>query len=88
MIASGVLPAHRIALVAPGARDEWYSASPLYAGALVRGVLPAVAAEVAVRGAPVAIGASRGARALLLAQHRHPGAFAGLFLQSVSFFTA
>ena len=87
MIASGALPPHRVALVAPGARNEWYSASPLYAGALVRGVLPAVAAEVAVRGAPVAMGASLGALAMLHAQHRHPGTFAGLFLQSGSFFT-
>jgi enterochelin esterase-like enzyme len=87
MIASGALPPHRVALVAPGARNEWYSASPLYAGALVRGVLPAIAAEVAVRGAPVAIGASLGALAMLHAQHRHPGTFAGLFLQSGSFFT-
>ena len=87
MIASGALPPHRIALVAPGARNEWYSASPLYAGALVRGVLPAVAAEVAVRGTPVAVGASLGALAMLHAQHRHPGSFAGLFLQSGSFFT-
>jgi len=87
MIASGVLPRFRIALVAPGARNEWYSASPLYAGALVRGVLPAVAAEVGVRGAPVAIGASLGALAMLHAQHRHPGTFGGLFLQSGSFFT-
>jgi len=88
MIAGGALPSHRVALLAPGARDEWYSASPLYAGALVRGVLPAVAAEVAVRGAPVAMGASLGALAMLHAQHRHPGAFAGLFLQSGSFFMA
>jgi len=88
MIASGALPPHRVVLLAPGARDEWYSASPLYAGALVRGVLPAVAAEVAVRGAPVAVGASLGALAMLHALHRHPGAFAGLFLQSGSFFVA
>src|SRR6476619_222621 len=86
MIAAGTLPPHRVALLAPGARDEWYSASPLYAGALVRGVLRAVGAEVAVRGAPVAIGASLGALAMLHAQHRHAGAFAGLFLQSGSFF--
>jgi len=87
MIASGELPPHRVALLAPGARNEWYSASPLYAGALVRGVLPAVAAEVAVRGAPVAMGASLGALAMLHVQHSHPGTFAGLFLQSGSFFT-
>jgi enterochelin esterase-like enzyme len=86
LIAGGDLPPHRIALVAPGPRDEWYSASPLYAGALVRGVLPAVAAEVAIRGRPVAMGASLGALAMLHAQHRHRGTFAGLFLQSGSFF--
>jgi enterochelin esterase-like enzyme len=86
MIAGGALPPHRIALLAPGSRDEWYSASPLYAGALVRGVLPAVAAEVAVRGTPVAMGASLGALAMLHAQHRHASAFGGLFLQSGSFF--
>lgn len=86
MIESGALPPHRVALLAPGPRDEWYSASPLYAGALVRGVLPAVAAEVAVRGVPVAMGASLGALAMLHAQHRHAGAFGGLFLQSGSFF--
>ena len=85
-IADGTLPPHRVALLAPGPRDEWYAASPLYAGALVRGVLPAVGAEVAVRGAPVAMGASLGALAMLHAQHRHAGAFAGLFLQSGSFF--
>jgi enterochelin esterase family protein len=86
MIAGDALPPHRVALLAPGLRDEWYSASPLYAGALVRGVLPAIAAEVGVRGTPVAIGASLGALAMLHAQHRHPGAFSGLFLQSGSFF--
>ena len=86
-IEAGALPPHRVALLAPGPRDEWYSASPLYAGALVRGVLPAVGEEVAVRGAPVAMGASLGALAMLHAQRAHPGAFAGLFLQSGSFFT-
>jgi enterochelin esterase family protein len=86
MIASGALPPHRVALLTPGARDEWYSASPLYAGALVRGVLPAIAAKAPVRGRPVAIGASLGALAMLHAQHRHPGTFGGLFLQSGSFF--
>ena len=42
------------------------------------GCCPAVAAEVGVREAPVAVGVSRGALAMLHAQHRHPGAFAGL----------
>jgi enterochelin esterase-like enzyme len=85
-IRSAALPRHRVALLAPGDRNEWYSASARYAGALVRDVLPAIGAEVAVRGAPVGMGASLGALAMLHAQRRHPGAFGALFLQSGSFF--
>ena len=77
---------HRIALLAPGPRDEWYSASAFYARALANEVLPAIARAVAVDGAPVGIGASLGALAMLHAQRRHAHAFAGLFLQSASFF--
>jgi enterochelin esterase-like enzyme len=39
-----------------------------------------------VAGAPVGMGASLGALAMLHAQRRHPAAFAALFLQSASFF--
>ena len=85
-IASGALPRHRVALLAPGERDEWYSASARYSGVLVRDVLPAIGATVAVPGAPVGMGASLGALAMLHAQRRHPGAFGALFLQSGSFF--
>jgi enterochelin esterase-like enzyme len=74
---------HWIALLSPGERHEWYSASPRYADALVRQVLPALPA-----GPVVGLGASLGALALLHAEHRHPGSFAGLFLQSGSYFTA
>jgi enterochelin esterase-like enzyme len=84
-IASGALPRHRVALVAPGDRDQWYSASALYARALATRVLPAIADAVAVR-RPVGAGASLGALAMLHAQRRFPDAFAGLFLQSGSFF--
>jgi enterochelin esterase-like enzyme len=86
-IRAGELPRHRVALLAPGDRDEWYSASARYAGALVRDVLPAIRAAVAVRGAPAGMGASLGALAMLHAQRRHPGTFGALFLQSGSFFT-
>jgi enterochelin esterase-like enzyme len=86
-IDSGALPRHRVALLAPGERDEWYSASARYAGALVRDVLPAIRAAVGVDGAPVGMGASLGALAMLHAQRRHPGTFGALFLQSGSFFT-
>ena len=48
-IAAGALPRHRVALVAPGDRDQWYSASALYARTLATRVLPAIADAVAVR---------------------------------------
>jgi len=84
-IASGALPRHRVALVAPGDRDQWYSASALYARTLATRVLPAIADTVAVR-RPVGAGVSLGALAMLHAQRRFPDVFAGLFLQSGSFF--
>jgi enterochelin esterase-like enzyme len=82
-IAAGELPRHRIALLAPGERNEWYSASPRYTRILTRDVLPALPTHGF---APAAMGASLGALALLYAQRQHPGAFGALFLQSGSFF--
>jgi enterochelin esterase-like enzyme len=84
-IAAGRLPRHRVALLHPGERDQWYSASALYARALATRVLPALADAVAVR-TPVGMGASLGALAMLHAHRRFPDAFDGLFLQSGSFF--
>ena len=84
-IASGALPRHRVALLAPGERDQWYSASALYARTLATRVLPAIADTVALR-APVGPGASLGGLAMLHTQRRFPDVFAGLFLQSGSFF--
>lgn len=86
MVRAGRLPAHRLALLAPGHRDEWYSASARYASALAARVLPAVGHAVAVAGAPAAMGASLGALAMLHAHRRYPGLFGALFLQSGSFF--
>jgi enterochelin esterase-like enzyme len=85
-IEDGRVPAHRIALLHPGRREEWYSASALYARALAGEVLPFIGRAVAVARAPVGMGASLGGLAMLHAQRRHPPAFAGLFLQSASFF--
>jgi enterochelin esterase-like enzyme len=84
-VAAGRLPRHRVALLQPGERDQWYSASALYARALATRVLPAIADAVAVR-RPIGMGASLGALAMLHAHRRFPDAFAGLFLQSGSFF--
>jgi enterochelin esterase-like enzyme len=85
-IAAGALPPHRVALLAPGDRDEWYSASALYARALYVDVIPALKTAVAVTGLPVGMGCSLGALAMLVTQRRAPGTFGALFMQSGSFF--
>ena len=86
MIGRGALPPLRLALLPPGDRDEWYSASAVYGRALCRRILPAVRQQIRIAGRPVGMGASLGALAMLHAQRRWPGTFAGLFLQSGSFF--
>jgi enterochelin esterase-like enzyme len=85
-IRAGELPRHRLALVAPGERDEWYSASARYADAMAGDILPALRAAVSVRGAPAGMGTSLGGLAMLHVQRRHPRALGALFLQSGSFF--
>jgi enterochelin esterase-like enzyme len=85
MIESGRLPRHGLALLSPTDRNDWYSASPAYARALIDDVLPVVRAELG-GGPVVAVGASLGALALLHVHSRYPYPFAALFLQSGSFF--
>jgi enterochelin esterase-like enzyme len=82
-----VQPFHLV-LLGPGARDEWYSANPTYGRALTHDVLPRIRAELGIApGQPiVGMGTSLGALAMLHAQRLHPQSFAGLFLQSGSFF--
>jgi enterochelin esterase family protein len=86
MIAAGRLPPFHLVLLPPGERLEWYSASPAYARALAADVLPKIGAELGTDEPVVGVGASLGALAMLHAQRRHPAWFAGLFLQSGSFF--
>jgi len=86
MIASGSLPPLRVGLLAPGPRDERYAANPAYADALVRHVVPAVRAATPTATPPVLMGQSLGALAALHAEWTYPGTFAGLLLQSGSFF--
>ena len=86
MIERGAIAPFRIALLPPGDRDEWYSASAVYGRALCRRIIPAVRGEVDVAGRPVGMGASLGGLAMLQAQRSWPEVFAGLFLQSGSFF--
>jgi enterochelin esterase-like enzyme len=86
VIERGALPPFRVALLPPGHRDDWYSASAAYGRALCQRILPALRKQVAVAGRPVGIGPSLGGLAMLQAQRAWPGTFAGLFLQSGSFF--
>jgi enterochelin esterase-like enzyme len=86
MVGARRVPPHHLVLLPPGERFEWYSASPAYARALAVDVLPKLAAEVGTARPVLGVGASLGALAMLHCQHRHPDRFAGLFLQSGSFF--
>jgi enterochelin esterase family protein len=87
MIAAGDLPPFRVALLAPGDRDDEYAANPRYAATLHQRVLPLLRATVAVAEPVVGMGASLGGLAMLHAQRALPGLFGGLFLQSASFLT-
>ena len=63
------IPPLRAALIQPVDRNETYSASALYAGALVRELLPQIA-KLAPHGRRIGMGASLGALAML---HAHSG---------------
>jgi enterochelin esterase family protein len=86
-IAAGMLPRLRVALLAPGPRNERYSANPAYASALTDHVLPTLLAACPSDHRPVLVGQSLGGLAALHAAWTSPGTFAGLMLQSGSFFT-
>jgi enterochelin esterase family protein len=79
------IPPLRAALIKPVDRDETYSASALYSGALVRELIPQLVKRVP-HGRRIGMGASLGALAMLHAHRRHPKSFDALLLQSGSFF--
>jgi enterochelin esterase-like enzyme len=85
MVEADRLPAMRAALLAPVDRNETYSASPVYGRALALGLVPGLRKEVPTS-VVLGMGASLGGLAMLQAQRTHPGVFAGLYLQSSSFF--
>ena len=85
MVAQARLPPLRAALLAPVDRNETYSASPTYARALALGLVPGLQREAPTT-AVIGMGASLGGLAMLHAQRAGPGVFAGLYLQSSSFF--
>jgi enterochelin esterase-like enzyme len=78
----GDVPAHRVVLVEPEDRLETYSASTRYA----RSLAAALDDLAGRRPRRVGLGASLGALALLHAHRLEPRGFAGLFLQSGSYF--
>lgn len=79
-VEAGGLPPHRVALVGAGDRLEEYSASARYGRAL------GASLDGLGRGRRVGLGASLGAVALLHLHRLEPRSFAGLFLQSGSYF--
>ena len=84
LVAFGELPPFSAVLLPPPAdRNETYSGSARYARALVTDWLPALEPY---EGRPAGLGASLGALAWLHVHWTYPGALAGLFLQSGSFF--
>ena len=83
LVSDGAAPPHRIALVDGGDRFEAFSASTPFARALVDR-LDELAGRG--RGRRVGLGASLGGLALFHAHRVEPRAFAGLFLQSGSYF--
>ena len=85
-VGGGWLPRLRAALLGPGHRDRWYSASAAYARALRHAVRDELAGLATT--ARIGMGTSLGGLAMLHAHCRHPGTFGALFLQSGSFFTA
>ena len=85
MTDAGRLPPLRAALLAPVDRNETYSASPTYGRALALGLVPSLLRTLPTSFV-VGMGASLGGLAMLHSQRAHPGVFAGLFLQSSSFF--
>ena len=87
MVGAGRLPAMRVALVSPGARNERYAANAAYAEALTQHVVPAIIRQHPTEDPPVLSGQSLGALAALHAAWTDPGVFGGLLLQSGSFFT-
>jgi enterochelin esterase-like enzyme len=87
LIAAHRLPRMRVALVSAGARNKRYAANPAYTRALTTRLVPALLDAVPTDGRPVLMGQSLGAVAALHAAWTSPGVFAGLFLQSGSYFT-
>jgi enterochelin esterase-like enzyme len=84
-VLEGWLPRLRAALLSPGSRNSWYSASPRYTRMLAGHAVPAIRATVPAT-AVIGMGTSLGALAMVHAYCGYPDALDALFLQSGSFF--
>ena len=87
LVGAGELPPMRVALLAPGPRDERYAANPAYPAMLAGTALPRLLRQYPSDHRPVLVGQSLGALAALHVAWHEPDALAGLFLQSGSYFT-
>lgn len=87
LVGAGDLPPMRVALLAPGARDDRYAAEPAYPALLARTAVPRLLRRFPSDHPPVLSGQSLGALAALHVAWSEPGLFGGLLLQSGSFFT-
>jgi enterochelin esterase family protein len=87
LVGAGELPPMRVALLAPGPRDERYAANPSYPSQLGRTALTKLLRQYPSDHLPVLTGQSLGALAALHATWSQPAVFGGLLLQSGSFFT-
>ncbi len=85
-VAAGTLPPLRAALLAPGKRNEEYSANDAFADALAGELVPALEPRAPIAGFRIGLGASLGGLAMLHAHRRQPELFDALVLQSGSFF--
>ena len=86
LVATGVLPPHRVALAHPVIRDAWYSGSPQYLRTIARAGLDALEERYAVRGPVVVVGASLGGLTALLLGLLAAPRVGGVYAQSGSFF--
>jgi enterochelin esterase-like enzyme len=93
MISQERVPPLRVLLIPPVDRNEHYAASPTYARALARELMPLLdwlapqpRRRRDGRAWRIGMGASLGALATLHAHRRYPDLFGALFLQSGSFF--
>jgi enterochelin esterase-like enzyme len=84
-LVGGWLPPLRAALLSPGQRNSWYSASLRYSRMLVKHALPAIKTSVTCT-TVIGMGTSLGALAMVEAYCGYPDSLDAMFLQSGSFF--